>query len=80
MWEPAKPRKAGSNVIAAKIITATPMAADRPSVCTNGIGTTSRPSNATHTVMPANSAALPAVCIASPTDSIGSRPSEMNCR
>ena len=77
---PAKPSSAGSRVVAASTITATPIAAASPSVRTSGIGTTSSPSSAMHTVIPAKIAARPEVCTAYPTASVGSWPSATNCR
>ena len=64
MRRPAKPSSAGSSVVAASTMTATPTAAARPRVLTNGIGTTNRPRRAMHTVMPAKIAARPEVCSA----------------
>ena len=69
IFPPTKPSRHGSRVVAARIITATPMAAARPRVWTSGIGTSSRPSRAMQTVSPAKSAALPADARAMPTAS-----------
>ena len=77
---PANPSRQGSSVVAARIITATPMAAETPSVRTSGIGTNRSPRSAMHTVSPANTAALPADASANPTASSGSRPSAMYWR
>ncbi len=64
MRRPAKPSSAGSSVQAASTMTATPIAADSPRVRTSGMGTTSRPSRAMQTVMPAKIDARPEVCSA----------------
>ena len=80
IFPPANPSSIGSIVEAATIIVPTPMAAARPRVCTNGMGTNTRPRRATHTVRPANSDALPAEAMARPTASWGSCPSAMKAR
>ena len=59
---PTSPSSAGSNVIAATIITTTTMAAEKPSTATYGMPEISRPQIAITTVVPAKSTACPAVC------------------
>ncbi len=77
---PARPRKAGSNVTAATIATATVTAEAKPIVAIAGIPAMRSPAIAMTTVVPANSTALPAVALASPTDSTTERPSWRKAR
>ena len=65
---------AGSNVSAARIMTATTMAAVKPSMATYGIPEMASPQMAITTVVPANSTAWPAVDTATPAASSTARP------
>ena len=71
---PAKPSIAGSSVSAISSATVTDAAAARPMTVRNGMPTTVRPHSAMITVRAAKTTELPAVPMASGTDSSGVMP------
>ena len=71
---PAKPSMAGSSVKAISSATVTEAAAARPMTVRNGMPTTVRPHSAMITVRAAKTTELPAVPMASGTDSSGVMP------
>ena len=75
IFSPSMARSAGSNEIAATIMTATPMAMATAKPLTNARPTLMRPRRATITVMPANTTARPEVSMASTMESSTDMPS-----
>ncbi len=78
----ASPRSAGTRVVATPMAMSTAKAAPTPMTLRNGMLTTSSPSRAMITVIPANTTAVPAVPTAVAADSSGVSPwaSWVRCR